>query len=619
MRCQSCGLENSAECQVCAGCGKALARECPECGASNQPNADVCRVCGKNLEGAPARSVPLITPTAPDLVAQAAPDGTVSILFSDIENSTVMTERLGDLRAQEVLHAHNAIIRREIAGQRGFEVKSMGDGFMVAFSSGRRALLCAIGIQRAFADYCSEHPDQPIRVRIGLHTGEAIREAGDFFGRAVIMAARIGALAQAGEILVSSTFKEVTESGGDFRFDAGREVHLKGLSGSYRVYTAIWSGSGSVTAVARNASPTRRWRRPRITLARAALAIVLAAAMTFIGYQQLGLTAKGRSQNSLAGNSGNDRSGGPGLERAATESTAIGTQGEAAATRAQEPIGQEPIGEDTLSPHLGERLALSTDRFGQDRSPSGAAVTPQALEQYRTAAARGDATAQAHLGFMYFRGFGVPQDYTQALQWFRKAAEQNNPAAEDGLGTIYAHGIGVPQDYGQALAWYRKAAAQDNADAQDSLGLMNLHGTGLPADDVRALQWFRRSANQGYAQAETNLGSMYQRGLGVPRDYDKALEWYRKAAAQGSARAQDGIGRMYEFGLGVPQDFAQALAHYRLAAAQNNPVGEFNLGRLYEFGRGVPKDPATAARWYQLAAAHGNEAASQRLAALNTR
>ena len=94
----------------------------------------------------------------PNLQAHAAPDGTVSILFSDIENSTVMTERLGDLRAQEVLREHNELVRRQVAEQKGFEVKSMGDGFMVAFSSARRALLCAIGIQRAVAEYSRNHP-----------------------------------------------------------------------------------------------------------------------------------------------------------------------------------------------------------------------------------------------------------------------------------------------------------------------------------------------------------------------------------------------------------------------------------------------------------------------------
>jgi len=184
----------------------------------------------------------------PNLQAHAAPDGTVSILFSDIENSTVMTEKLGDIRAQEVLHEHNDLVRQQVAEHKGFEVKSMGDGFMVAFSSARRALLCAIGIQRAVAEYSRQHPAVPLRVRIGLHTGEAIAERGDFFGKSVIMAARIASKAHADEILVSAVFKAVTESAGDLQFDEGYDVELKGLSGTYRVYRALWSNERGAIA-----------------------------------------------------------------------------------------------------------------------------------------------------------------------------------------------------------------------------------------------------------------------------------------------------------------------------------------------------------------------------------
>lgn len=116
----------------------------------------------------------------------------------------------------------------------------MGDGFMIAFSSARRALLCAIAIQRAFAAYSVDHPDMTLRVSIGVHTGEAIKESHDFYGKAVIIAARIGAQARGGEILVSSTIRELTESAGDVQFDAGRDVALKGLTGVHRLYSVVW-------------------------------------------------------------------------------------------------------------------------------------------------------------------------------------------------------------------------------------------------------------------------------------------------------------------------------------------------------------------------------------------
>lgn len=177
----------------------------------------------------------------PNLSMNAAADGTVSILFSDIENSTALYDRLGDVRAQELMHLHNTMIREQVAANRGREVKSMGDGFMVVFASARRALQCAIAIQRAFAAYSEKHKEQPLRVRIGLHVGEAIKESDDFFGTAVIMAARVGAKAEGGEILVSNVFKAVAGSAGDVEFGEGQDVALKGFSGVHKVYRVFWN------------------------------------------------------------------------------------------------------------------------------------------------------------------------------------------------------------------------------------------------------------------------------------------------------------------------------------------------------------------------------------------
>ena len=172
------------------------------------------------------------------------PDGTTTILFSDIQSSTALPERLGDYRAQEILRAHNAIVREQVSSHRGFEVKSMGDGFMVAFSSARRALQCAISVQRAFSSYNDDHADQPVLVGIGLHTGETVREADDFYGRNVILAYRITEQAKGGQILVSSLLKELTQSAGDIRFGEARQVPLKGLDGTHWLYSVHWKLNG---------------------------------------------------------------------------------------------------------------------------------------------------------------------------------------------------------------------------------------------------------------------------------------------------------------------------------------------------------------------------------------
>ena len=186
----------------------------------------------------------------PDMRAHAAPDGTVAILFSDIEDSTVLTERLGDERWLEVLREHNAIFREQIARHEGYEVKSQGDGFMLAFPDPCEALDCAIDVQRAFAERERDGSGEPLRVRMGLHTGEVISEEGDYFGKNVILAARIAAQALGGEILVSEELREAAggngaDGGGRLRFDDGRELELKGLAGSHRVFRAEWTSEAA--------------------------------------------------------------------------------------------------------------------------------------------------------------------------------------------------------------------------------------------------------------------------------------------------------------------------------------------------------------------------------------
>ncbi len=173
------------------------------------------------------------------------PHGTTTLLFSDIQDSTALPEQLGDYRAQEILHAHNAIVREQISSYEGFEVKTMGDGFMVAFSSARSGLLCSIAIQRMLVSYNDDNAGQPVEVGIGLHTGETIREANDFYGKNVILAHRIAEQAKGGQILVSSLLKELTESAGDIRFGEARQVQLKGFDGTHWMYSVHWKLNGT--------------------------------------------------------------------------------------------------------------------------------------------------------------------------------------------------------------------------------------------------------------------------------------------------------------------------------------------------------------------------------------
>jgi len=176
----------------------------------------------------------------PDLRRYVGVDGTVTIMFTDIEDFTVLTERLGDARAHMVVAEHNTIVRAAVANEGGVEASVQGDGFMLVFRSARRALRAAVAIQRVITAWGAEQLDAPIRVRVGIHTGEPIHEARDLFGKAVIIAARIASHARGGEIVVSARVKELAEESGEFRFGTGRAATLKGLAGTYEVFEITW-------------------------------------------------------------------------------------------------------------------------------------------------------------------------------------------------------------------------------------------------------------------------------------------------------------------------------------------------------------------------------------------
>jgi len=178
---------------------------------------------------------------APAGAAQHAAGGLCTILFTDVEGSMALTERLGDAKAREVLRNHERIVREALRAHGGAEVKAMGDGFMASFSSATRALECAVAMQRAFAAHDDEHPETPIRVRIGLNAGEPIAEDEDLFGTAVILAARIAAQAQGGEILASDVVRQLVAGKGFLFADRG-QVALRGFEDPVRLYEVHWGG-----------------------------------------------------------------------------------------------------------------------------------------------------------------------------------------------------------------------------------------------------------------------------------------------------------------------------------------------------------------------------------------
>lgn len=163
---------------------------------------------------------------------------TLTMVFSDIESSTERATAMGDAAWFALLDRHNKLFRTHLHQWGGVEVKSIGDGFMMTFTSVRRALLFAIAIQReVHAD-----PSVDLLVRMGMHTGEAIADkTGDLFGRHVNLAARVANLAIGGQILASEITREIATAHDEITFGEPMLAELKGFSGDQTVFEVQWA------------------------------------------------------------------------------------------------------------------------------------------------------------------------------------------------------------------------------------------------------------------------------------------------------------------------------------------------------------------------------------------
>jgi class 3 adenylate cyclase len=178
-----------------------------------------------------------------DILNMAASDGTVTLFFSDIEDSTPLNDRLGDATWVKVLAAHDRVLRTQIEKYRGQVVKTAGDGFMVAFRDTEAACRAALGIQRDLPRDLTLRRHGPILVRIGIHTGQVVARDGDYFGRNVAMAARVASHAHGGEILSSDAVREALDDDAALTLVERDAVELKGLAGEHVVWEILPPGS----------------------------------------------------------------------------------------------------------------------------------------------------------------------------------------------------------------------------------------------------------------------------------------------------------------------------------------------------------------------------------------
>ena len=203
------------------------ARACAFCGEVPPPASSFCPNCGRAVTAS--------------LLPQQGKAATV--LFTDIEDSTHLTERLGDLQWETIIDEHNEIVRGELHQHAGFEVKLTGDGFLIVFADGVQALRCAAHVQQQVTEVADQRGAAwPVRLRMGIHRGDVIlRPGGDILGRTVNMAARIMAKGRGGSIVVSQALRDDVrrQVRPEFWEDMGAR-RVRGLDRRERMFLFKW-------------------------------------------------------------------------------------------------------------------------------------------------------------------------------------------------------------------------------------------------------------------------------------------------------------------------------------------------------------------------------------------
>jgi len=169
-----------------------------------------------------------------------SPQGSVTIMFTDIEGFTSLLTSLTEEEAHELVHVHQRIVRERVQDHGGFEVKVLGDGFMLVFTDVREAVRSAVALQQALADHNRHHPDRALLVRVGINSGDTFRHEKDYFGLAVSMAARVMEKARGGQILISDLSRDLAGPLSGVEYVRRGRFQMRGFPGRHRLYEVVW-------------------------------------------------------------------------------------------------------------------------------------------------------------------------------------------------------------------------------------------------------------------------------------------------------------------------------------------------------------------------------------------
>ncbi len=204
----------------------------------------ITRALAEELRGSGAQDKSEAREPAVSVGVPASVAGTVTLLFTDLVGSTELLDDLGDEQAEQLRRVHFGLLREVALSHAGQEVKSLGDGLMVAFASSVDAAACAIGIQRAVDRRNRGEGSVRLSVRIGLHVGEPIRDEDDYFGTSVVVARRLCDRAEGGQILASELVRQLIGGRGGFSFRPVGELSLKGFTEAVGACELGWERIG---------------------------------------------------------------------------------------------------------------------------------------------------------------------------------------------------------------------------------------------------------------------------------------------------------------------------------------------------------------------------------------
>jgi class 3 adenylate cyclase len=182
-------------------------------------------------------------------------------LFADLRGYTAFVERAGDAAAADLLDRYRHLVRAVIAEQAGAEIRTEGDSFYVVFPSPSAAVRAGLELVTRAASDAADHPDDPIRIGVGIHAGESAETAEGYVGSAVNLAARICSVAKAGEVLVSGTVRGLARTSLPVTYSSRGRPSLKGIAEPVELYAVVPSTGSIAPSTRRRAAPASPWTR----------------------------------------------------------------------------------------------------------------------------------------------------------------------------------------------------------------------------------------------------------------------------------------------------------------------------------------------------------------------